>query len=38
LIAYDLFGFIADKRELLKEWPDESLSEVFGRKASEARA
>jgi hypothetical protein len=37
LIAQSVFGVIADKRKLLKDWPDESLSEIFERKAKEPR-
>ena len=37
LIAYCLFGGIADKRKLLKDEADEPLSEIFERKACEAR-
>ena len=37
LIAYCLFGGIADKRKLLKDEPDESDGEIFERKADEAR-
>ena len=36
LIAYCLFGEIADKRKLLKDEADEPLSEIFERKADEA--
>ena len=37
MIDYDLFGGIADKRKLLKDEADEHLSEIFERKACEAR-
>ena len=37
LIAYYLFGGIADKRKLLKDEADEPLSEIFEHKAYEAR-
>ena len=37
LIAYHLFGGIADKRKLLKDEADEPLSQIFERKAYEAR-
>ncbi len=37
LIAYYLFGGIADKRKLLKDEADEPLSEILERKADEAR-
>ena len=37
LIAYCLFGGIADKRKLLKDEADEPVSEIFERKAYEAR-
>ena len=37
LIAYCLFGGIADRRKLLKDEADEPLSEIFERKAYEAR-
>ena len=37
LIAYYLFGGIADKRKLLKDEADEPLSLIFERKAHEAR-
>ena len=33
LIAYCLFGGIADKRKLLKDEADEPLSEIFKREA-----
>ena len=33
LIAYDLFGGIADNRKLLKDEADEPLSEILERKA-----
>jgi len=33
LIAYDLFGGIADKGKLIKDEADEPLSAIFGRKA-----
>ena len=33
LIAYDLFGGIAEKRKLLKDEADEHLNEMFERKA-----
>jgi hypothetical protein len=36
-MAYCLFGGIADKRKLLKDEADEPLSEIFERKAYEAR-
>ena len=36
-MAYCLFGGIADKRKLLKDEADEPLSEIFERKADEAR-
>ena len=37
LNAYLLFGGIADKRKLLKDEAREPLSEIFERKADEAR-
>ena len=37
LIVYYLFGGIADKRKLLKDEADEPPSQIFERKASEAR-
>jgi hypothetical protein len=37
LIADSLFGGIADKLKLLKDEADEPLSEIFERKADEAR-
>jgi len=33
LIAYDLFGGIADKRKLLKDEADERFIEIFEHKA-----
>jgi hypothetical protein len=33
LIAYELFGGIADERKILKDVADETLSEIFERKA-----
>jgi hypothetical protein len=36
VIAYDLFGGIADERKLLKDEADEPLSEIFENKAQEA--
>ena len=38
LIAYYLFGRMADKRKLLKDDADEPLSEIFEHEAYEARA
>ena len=37
MIAYSLFGGIADKRKLLKDEADEPLTEIFERQAYEAR-
>lgn len=36
LMAYFLFGGIADERKLLKDEADEPLSEIFERRADEA--
>jgi hypothetical protein len=36
-IAYSFFGGIVDERNLLKDEPDETLSEILERKKQEAR-